>query len=492
MSSGQPMVPLSSDGSSRSTPRGLHLALLLTLVAITLVVYLPAIRGGFVWDDDDYVLNNTALRTPAGLWTIWFETDPAKRFYPLSQYYAMVYTVFWLEYHLWGTDPLGYHGVNVLLHALNAVLLALILRRLAVPGGWLAAAVFALHPVHVESVAWITELKNVLSGAFFLGALLAYLRFEPMAPVASPAGRNRRFYGLAIALFACALVSKSVTCSLPAVILLVLWWKRDKIRWGDVLPLIPFFAVGLVLGLLTVWMEKQYVGASGPEWDLTFTQRLLIASRALWFYAGKLVWPTNLTFIYPRWEIDASHGFNYLFVVLTLAAVIGLWLLRRRLGKGPLVAVLFFAGVLFPALGFVNIYPMRYSFVADHFQYLASIGLIVVIVAATAKLIARASPRAAYGAAAASCALVVLGSLTWRQGYVYTDLETLWRDTLRKNPDAWIAHNNYGNLLTRRGQYKEALEHLNETLRIKPGYPQGYNNRANAYIGLGEIGRAHV
>ncbi len=459
---------------------------------ITLVSYLPALRAGFIWDDDYHVAENQTLRTVHGLVRIW--TEPGA----VPQYYPLVHTAFWVEYHLWGVNPFGYHLVNVLLQALNGILLWLVLDRLRVRGAWLAAAVFAVHPIQVESVAWITERKNVLSCAFYLAALMAYGRFSalwegeaPAEPVpgrgsagASPSlndqtalqqQRDWRYYFLAFGLFVCALLSKTVTCSLPVAILLLIWWKRGRIGWRDVWPLAPFFAVGAGLGLTTAWIEKHRVGALGTEWSYTVVERVLIAGRALWFYASKLVWPRDLTFMYPRWQILTGQWWQWLFPLGFAGVVIALWKGRERWGRGPLAAVLFFAATLGPALGFVDVFPMRYSFVADHFQYLASMGLIAALVAALASVVRGRSLRIAASVAVLACLCV----LTWRQSEVYRDPETLWRDTLAKNPDCWMAHNNLGVLLAARGEETAARAEYQQALRIKPDFYEPYNNLGN-------------
>ena len=250
--------------------------------------------GGFIWDDDDYVQDNLTLRSLAGLGQIWFQPGATRQYYPL------VHTTYWLEYRLWDLNPTGYHVVNVILHALSAVLVWRLLIRLKVPGAWAAAALFALHPVHVESVAWITERKNTLSGAFYLSAAWAYLRYEE--------ARSPRLYWAALLLFAAALLSKTVTCTLPAALLLVLWWKGQRPMRRTAVTLVPFFALGVAMSGVTVWMEKHSVGAWGPEWDLSLVERGLIAGRALWFYAAKLLVPLNLTFIYPRWKNRCDRG----------------------------------------------------------------------------------------------------------------------------------------------------------------------------------------
>ena len=329
----------------------------LLLLTAVIFVYQPVWHGKPIWDDDAH-LTPPGLRSPQGLARIWIEPGATQQYYPL------VHSIFWVEYKLWGDTTLGYHLINILLHAFSALLLWKILRRLQVPGAYLAAAIFALHPVCVESVAWISEIKNTLSGAFYLGAALVYLRFDRT--------RNWKFYFLALGLFLLGLMSKTVIATLPAALLVVFWWQRGKLSWKqDVLPLIPFFVVGMGAGLFTAWVEWKFVGARGSAYDFTFIDRVLIAGRVIWFYLGKLVWPVDLIFIYPRWQVSQTVWWQYLFPITALLVSVGLWLLSRW-NRAPLAAWLFFVGTLFPALGFFNVYPFCYSFVADHFQYLAS------------------------------------------------------------------------------------------------------------------------
>lgn len=460
------------------------------LLAMTAVAYGPALSGQFIWDDDYYVQNNHTLRSAEGLREIWFHVGATPQYYPL------VHTSFWIEYRLWGLNPAGYHAVNVLLHAVGAILLWRLLAVLEVPGAWAAAAIFALHPVHVESVAWITERKNVLSGVFYFGAFLAYLRFARVAP--HSANPSPHCFILAWFLFLGALLSKTVTATLPAALLLVIWWKRGRWLWKDALSLLPFLPLALAMGLLTASMEKRVVGAVGAEWGLSFLDRCLIAGRALCFYAGKLIFPFRLAFTYPRWQIDSARWQQYLPLLAALLLPIAAWLNRHRLGKAPLVACLFFGGTLFPALGFFDVYPMRYSFVADHFQYLASVGLIALCVGGAHQLLERFGPAAhRIRTIAATLVLIILGLLTRQQTRVYADLETLWNDTLQKNPDAWMAHNNLGNLLREKGETGQAIEHIEkamqhfrESVRLNPRDPYAYNNLAGLLIGMGRIDEA--
>jgi len=469
------------------------------IVLLTLLAYIPAMRGGYIWDDDAHITENAALRSFEGLKRIWFEPKV------LPQYYPLVHTTFWVEYHLWQLHPFGYHLVNVLLHAFNAILLFLVLRCLRVPGAWLAAALFALHPVLVESVAWITERKNVLSGFFYLSSVLAYLRFANFTvgpantslssdiypPTSRNSTRSWRFYLLALFLFLCGLLSKTVTCTMPAAILLVLWWKRDRLCWRDVLALIPYFIAGAVLGLATVWLEKYHVGARGEEWALSFLDRCLVAGRALWFYAGKLVWPHKLTFNYTRWQIDSGVWWQYLFPAAALAVISIMWLMRRRIGKGPFVAVAFFAGTLVPALGFFDVYPMRFSFVADHFQYLASIGLIALAAAAMTTFFKRLGPRHdTIGFVVCMAVLLVFGVLVWKQSTIYGDAETLYRDTISKNPHSWMAHYNLGVFLVNSGRFDEVMPLFSEALRLRPDDADAHYNLGVALEKQGRLEQA--
>lgn len=439
------------------------------LFLLTLAAYLPALQAGYVWDDDDYLTANPTLQDLSGLRRIWLEPGATPQYYPL------VFTTFWIERRLWGLQPFGFHLVNVLLHAGSAVLLWRVLKRLRIPGAWFAAAVFALHPVHVESVAWITERKNVLSGLFYLAAARAYLRFEPADGSARASVRPRGRYALALLFFTAALFSKTVTSTLPAALALVLWWKRGRLLGRDLVPLLPMLVLGILLGWNTASLERAHVGAKGAEFDLSFIDRILIAGRAVWFYLGKLVWPSRLSFVYPRWQIDAGSWWPFVFPLALAMSVAALWFLRRRLGRGPLVAALFFCGTLFPALGFVNTYPMLFSFVADHFQYLASIGPIGLGVAAVGRLWPDRPSRSAPARffllrgreAGAVIVLLVLGLLTFRQSQAFRNEESLWLDALRANP-SWLASHNLGALYVREGKLDLAIRYYKQAAELRP------------------------
>lgn len=461
----------------------------LIIVLLAVAAYVPAMRNGFIWDDDAYVVNNESLRSVEGLRQIWLAPRSVRTSHPI-QYYPVVQTAFWLQYHLWGFVPLGYHAVNVVLHALNAVFLLAVLRRLGVRGSFLAAVVFALHPVHVESVAWITELKNVLSAFFYLLSLQACLRcFELGAGAARPTVvKKRAAWVLALAFFVLALLSKTVTASLPAVVLLLIWWKRGRVTRDEFKATWPMFAAGLVMAGVTVYFERAHVGAGGIFWRMSFLERVLVAGRALWFYADKLLLPRKLVFIYPRWQVDASVWWQYVYPAAAVAVVVWLWMLRRQIGRGPVVAVLIFAGTLFPALGFFNTMPMLYSFVADHFQYLASAALLALVAAVVEDVLGQWrtwGPRVRaplYGVL-----MLTLGVLTGRQCLAYRNVETLWRSTLERNPSCWMAHVNLGRLLSQRGEADAAVAEYEAALRIWPGDPGAHNNLAIELMNRGDL-----
>jgi Flp pilus assembly protein TadD len=441
------------------------------IVVLTVLAYWPAFGNGFIWDDDAYVTDNMTLRSFDGLERIWLERGAVPQYYPLT------HTTFWIEYQLWGNWAAGYHTVNILLHALAAVLLWRLLLRLEVRGAWLIAAIFALHPVMVESVAWITERKNVLSGVLALAALIAYWRFKP-------GGEGRRFYALSLLCFIGALLSKSVTVTLGPVILLLTWWKSGRITKRDIALTLPMFAIGLVASLNTIWMERHVVGAQGELFNLGFPDRILIAGRALWFYAGKMVWPHNLTFIYPRWTIDPALWWQWLYPAGAVALMLVLFALRKRIGRGPLTAVLLFAGMLFPALGFFDVYPMRFSFVADHFNYLSAIGVIALVVSLLVRL-----PGVRPGVGG-GVILIALGVMTWRQTPIYKDQPTLWRDTVMKNDQATIAYVNLGIARTEAGAYDEAQALLERALDLDPDSALALNALGNAHKDTGRLQEA--
>lgn len=475
MAKKQPVKPKNT-GSARFTDA--RLAALLLLAA--LAAYWPALQGSLLWDDDQHV-TSPALASLHGLWRIWFDLGST------AQYYPLLHSAFWLEHSLWGDAVAGYHLLNVALHAASAYLVVLLVRRLGLPGATLSGFVFALHPVCVEAVAWISEQKSTLSGVFVLGAALAYLSFVETGF----SEKRRRTYWLALTLFVLALLSKTTAATLPAVLLVILWWKHGTLPKRDALPLVPWFIIAIPTGLFTAWVERRYIGAQGVEFALTFTQRVLLAGRALWFYASKALLPIHLTFSYPRWQLDPSAWWQWLFPLGVVAVAIALSIFARQY-RGPLAAFLIFAGTLVPALGFVNVYPFRYSFVADHFQYLALLAIIIPVSSLLAVQFSRMSSPGLRTAAPVALA-AVLGVLTFIQSADYSDSETLYRATLARNPDSFLAHNNLGLILatmpdatmpdaTMPGHINDAISEYREALRVEPNYPEAHFNLGAALI----------
>ena len=490
--------------------------LALFLMAATFAAYQPVWHAAFGWDDGKLI----GASVHDGLRHIWTEqgepTLQGQRFEPGEQYYPLTFTTFWLEYHLWGMDPPGYHLDNVLLHGLNAVLLALVLRRLSVPGAWLAAAIWALHPVNVESAAWITERKNTLSGLFYLGSILAALKYwlpearampqsddgrlriensesqSGLAPAAATArgeslrtavrptdGRRSatslpqrgpvRFYWFALGLYVLALLSKTSTLPLPVVVLLLVWWKRGAVLWSDVRPLLLFVAAGIAMGLDTMHVEHRS-SAPGAGLTLPLVDRCLIAGRDVWFYLGKLIWPHPLMLIYPRWIIDSSSVWTWLQALAVPAVLLVLWLKRHSWGRPILVAFLYFLALLALVLGFLQIsYFSYYSFVADHFQYLACMGPLTLAAAGIATGLGRFGNFGRVLAVPLGAGLLVLlGTLTWNQCRMYSDLKTIWATTVARNPEAYLARYNLGDMYARHGQVDAAIEQFSKAMQIRP------------------------
>ncbi len=449
------------------------------LIVLTFVAYLPALRCGFIWDDDDHLTANPAMTAPHGLRMIW--SSPA-----VSRYYPLTLTTFWFERRAWGLNPLPYHLVNIALHAINGLLFFFVLCRLRVPGALLAALVWLLHPVNVESVAWITELKNTQSGFFFFLALLCFLRFEE--------NERPRWYALALLCGLAAMLSKTSTVVFPVVLLLCAWWQRGRWHREDVMRIVPFFALACWTSVRTVIEQRGQILREGTttEWKLGTAKRLLIAGKAVWFYADHLLWPVRLMFVYPRWDLQAGSILSWMPLAGLVAVGIVLWAWRQQQwARAGLFGIGTFVATLIPILGFLDIYYFRYSYVADHFQYLASAAFIALIAGAGAALCERGGRMGMrVGVVAAPVALAVLGTLSWRQVHIYRNPETLWQDTVTRNPGAWLAHNNLGVALKQEGKPDDAVEHYEQALRLAPYYAEAHSNLGNVLFDLGRTSEA--
>ncbi|ABW67079.1 tetratricopeptide repeat protein [Desulfosudis oleivorans] len=458
------------------------------LVVLVLAVYQPSLHNGFIWDDDAYVHQNLTLTSLDGLKRIWLSRSAT------PQYYPMVFSSFWVEYQIFGPEPMVFHLTNMMLHGINAILVWLILMRLGLPWAWLAAAVFALHPVNVESVAWISERKNVLSGLFALSSLLLLVRLyltdtdKTVQTPPSPKKNAYALYGASFFLFILALLSKSVTCMMPVVFLVLVWWKRGKTPLGTIGATVPFFIAGIVAGINTSLVEKLHVGAQGADWEFNLLERMLIAGRALWFYAYKLIWPSEIMFTYPRWEIDSTAGWQYLFPAAVILLFAILFAAKNRVGRGPVAGVAIFAVTLFPALGFISYFPMLFSFVADHFQYLATIALITLVIQGLHRMTSTGRRRARTLAMGfCTLTLLALGVRTWQEQDKYKNLQALWEDTIRKNPDCYLALNNLGCvLMSQPDKLGQAYDIFAATLKMGLDYPETRFNLARTLFYKGD------
>jgi tetratricopeptide (TPR) repeat protein len=485
----------------RLTPRTRAVACAVLLVVLPLAAYLPAYHGGFYSDDVSHIIQNERLRTARGLGEIWSDLRGTD-----DLYYPLTFTTYWIDYHLWGMNPAGYHTANIILHALNSLLVWLVFRRLGIPGAWFAGAIFALHPVHVESVAWVTERRNTLSAFFYLLSILAYLGYRRIganrsdaagggagaaAPVTADGRRfqnsRRGAYFAAFVCFAAALLSKTATLSLPAAILLVIWWKKGRLSPKDWLPLVPFFVIAIALSLWTAGLERTLIERGGPGWgDYTIADRLIIAGRAVWFYLGKLLYPVGLSFVYPQWAVG-SQGWPPNLYPLGVIALAGLLVAAgRRIGRGPAAAWLFFVGTLLPVLGLVDFFYMMLSYVADRFLYLPSLGIIALVTGYAAAGYSRLGVPARRVAAVITVAvLTALAALTWQRSSCFENAEKLYGDVLAKHSDSWAGHYSLGVVLAAGERPADALPHLEAAEGLKPNFPsiRGYLGVVYAQLG---------
>jgi tetratricopeptide (TPR) repeat protein len=498
-------VPVREIGVSRWRREWLWALLLIPLVFIA---YAQVFRAGFIWDDESHLTQNPCVVGPLGLKEIWTTTQ--------AVYYPLVLTTFWALHKFVGLNPLSYHALNVLLHAVSAILLWRVLRQLNVRGAWLGAALWALHPVMVQSVAWVTELKNTQSCVFYLLSILFFLKWEDQGgAVSRPSQREtteRRSLVIALSLlfFLLAILSKPSTVMLPIVLALCIWWRRERIQRRDFLALVPFALISAVASIWTVFEQKFHAGAIGGDWAQTRPERLIIAGKAIWFYLGKLVWPHPLIFIYPRWDVDSSKVVAYLPLLAAIAGLVALWFIHAKSGRALFFAAAYYVVSLFPVLGFFDVFFFRYSFVSDHFQYLASMGPLALAGAAIVTAVGRFGElrkpsRADTAALQFSGNIAVVRSksfllpaipgifllslvfLTWRQTAVYHDLVTLYTATLQKNPGCWMAHYNLGIILREQGDVDQALEHYRQAFALRPNYAEAHYNLARCLVEKGQL-----
>lgn len=460
------------------------------LSALAIIPFLPSLHGGFLWDDNAHVTANPTVVGPQGLSEIW--TTSAANYFPF------VLTTFRAIHAVAGLNPTAYHAASLFFHAIAALLLWRVLATLsegssrdhAQPSvAWFGAVLWAVHPVQVESVAWISELKNTESAVFYFAAVLLWLKWL-IAQRACPRPLPSKHYWAALGCGLLALLSKPSTVMLPVALALAAWWLTPETKselepihgdpvasqrryWAMARALLPFALLSLAAALWAIWEQKFHQHALGPEWNQTVAERLEIAGRAIWFYLGKLCWPTPLVFIYPRWSLVGIGVAAVLPLIAALGALAGLWRWRTTTGRTAFFAFGYFVVLLFPILGLFTVYYFRYSFVADHFQYLASAGPLALLAGGIITVGQRLPQRIRLGIPALLLSALVAGS--WRQSENYRDGATLYRSILAANPSCWLAHNNLARLLTEQGRLDEAIEHCRSSLQLHPSSVAHFN-----------------
>ena len=454
--------------------RTLQIGMVIGILAAVFVVYAPAMKAGYVWDDD-HLLNDRLVRDRNGIARIWFSPTEYDDF-PVTR------SLLWAQRQLWQNRAAGYHGTNITLHALGAVLLWLVLRRLRVPGAWLAALLFAVHPVNVATVAWISEQKNTLCFVFTALTILGFLAFDLHG--------RKRGYMAALVLFFLALGSKTAVVALPVFLLALSWYEHGTLTRKAVLRTVPFFVLSLAAGLATIWFQQtRAIGGDvvRPEGMLS---RIATAGWAPWFYALKTVFPANLMMIYPRWDLARPNVLSFVPGVLYAACFVGAWLLRER-GRGPLLALAAHVLMLLPILGLVEMYYSRFSLVSDHLQYFAMPAMIALAVGAIARLLRRGGQRAMQlGVVVGLVIACVFGTLTFQRAGLFRNQETLWRDNVERNPECWIGLGNIAVELAKRGEDAEAVRLLETAVKMRPDFVKGWNNLGFIHSKMGQPDKA--
>ena len=449
----------------------------LVIVAAGLLIYWPALHGDWLWDDDLLVTDNSNLRSLWGLWGIW-STPPTTDYWPLS------WTLLWIEWHLWGNESLGYHLCSLALHICSGILIWRLFNRLGMRWGWLGGLLFVIHPLAVESVAWISEIKNTLSLPFFLLSIDAWLDAEEKQ---SSGYQRSVFYYLA------AMLAKTSTVMLPLVLLLYCWWKRGHVTRQELKRMIPYVAIAVTLGLITVYFQNTGQGNNQVEFGGLLVTRLIGAGTALFFYISKFILPVNLLPIYPRWTLDPPSFLQALALPALAVLLFGLWTRRGGWGRHALFGFGFFLLNLLPVLGLVKMKYMGISLVADHLVYVPMIGLVGLIVAGLEQLHERPSSFPHLLGIETVSIFTVICLLLWEShayARLFNNSETLWAYTLQYNPLALHAHNNLGDFFARTGRLSEAIVQFEQALKLKPDSAKAHYNLGTAFERTGRMSEA--
>ena len=439
---------------SISSPR-LQLAIgAAAIIVVVLVAYSPTFTAGYIWDDDVYLLENPQVTGSRPFWDIWIGR-------PNMSYYPLTTACFWIEWRLWKDWSTGYHVVNILIHALGSILVWRLLRYMQFRGAWWAAMIFAIHPVNVESVAWVSELKNVLTLPFFLLSIWSYLRYDQ--------SQSRAWYCISVAMFVVALCAKTAVVMLPLLLLVLLWWKHGKIAPAQWLSTTSYFAISAFLGAVTLYFENTLPLVGPPVRPEGVLSRLAASAWAIWFYMYKAILPIHLSPIYPRWTVDPSSVMAWLPAIALIACLGTLLRLRKAWGRPLFTAALCYIVMLLPLLGFLNTGMFRMSLVTDHWQYFALIVPIIVIVSPWVRAQeARSLAFRRVGQYTMVFVTAILGGLTWQYCHSFRDMESWARTAIAGNPQAGVAFANLGSVLARRGEIEAAIDCYQEAVQKCP------------------------
>jgi tetratricopeptide (TPR) repeat protein len=458
--------------AAAASPRHLVTLQVALIIAAGCFVYWPALRGEFLWDDRIDIVENELLRSADGLGKIWSEPSRLFDFYPLK------HTVQWVQWQLWGPHTLGYHATNLALHLLGALLFWRVLRQLGLRNGWIGALLFTVHPLAVESVAWIAELKNTLSLPPLLLSFSAFITFAELG--------RRNDHVRACAWFLVSMLCKTSAVTFPVFLALYLWWRHRRLTLRDGVTLAPFFAISLVLGLVTVWFQVHRAIGDGTFEVGGIAARAALVGTALSFYFWKCVWPAGLLPMYPRWSIDPPAWWQFLPLLVLGAGLTWLWRSRTEWSRHVLLGVGWFGLFLAPFVGVVTISFMHYTWVMDHFAYVSLLAVIGLAVAwfETATMRKLAAPVLV-------AVSLLLAGLAREHAKAFRDEETLWAHTVARNPGAWSAHYNLGVKQAERGDTTAARRSYETAVRLAPEYAPAHNNLGKLLAEAGQFEDAH-
>ncbi|MBF0279356.1 MAG: tetratricopeptide repeat protein [SAR324 cluster bacterium] len=452
------------------------------LIILPLVVYFYATDAEYIIDDNKFFLEDPLMTDPEGLIKIWLSPTDNNRVWP---YLPLTRSSFWIERQIAGFNSRVSHWINIILHLLTVIILWQISERWLKKGAWWIALLFSVHPVYVQSVAWVAERKNLLAALFFILSIGTYLQFQEK--------KLKAWYALSLSLFFFALLSKTSVVMLPVILIILHLWFGLKLKKEQFIALLPFFMLSMAMAWLRIWFEVNTFGVIVDT--RTFLEKLLTAAHIPFFYLSKFFVPFPLVFIYPKWSINPNEVLSYFpSVSLFITTAILFWKYQSW-GKPMLLGAGAFGIMLFPVLGFFANAWTQFSFVTDHWLHLPSISLIVLLILASFRLQDFLESRNGSSvkylfSALAIASVALLSAISWNQVLAYKNPESLWLATIEKNQEAWIAHQELGRIYQEKKQYEQAVLHSGKSLEIKKDLFRAYHNRGNVYADLGQYARA--